>query len=207
MPTSPKAPRPRAYHHGDLRDALIAAGLKLLVEQGVEKLSLREAARIVGVSHNAPYKHFETREALLAAMAQRGFVELSASIATAAKRARGDRGIARGMAYVDFALENPALFRLMFSGAIDRTLFPDVREAAAAGLAELGDFVEGAYGGEALDEATISAWAFSHGLAQLILDDQIPSVTTLEAKRALARRVLIAMDHALSGHTKPARPR
>jgi AcrR family transcriptional regulator len=202
MPTS----KPRAYHHGDLREALIEAGLKLLVEQGVEKLSLREAARLVGVSHNAPYKHFPTREALLAAMAQRGFLELSAAIA-AAKRARGDRAIARGLAYVEFALDNPALFRLMFSGAIDRALFPDVREAAAAGLAELGDFVEGEYGGEALDEATVGAWSFVHGLAQLMLDDQIPGATKPEAKRALARRVLTAMDHALSGHRKGASAR
>ena len=196
MPTSSS----HAYHHGDLREALIAAGTTLLVEQGVEKLSLREAARIVGVSHNAPYKHFATREALLAAIAQRGFLDMAANIAAAAKRARGDKAIARGLAYIDFALENPALFRLMFSGAIDRSVFPDVREAAAAGLAELGDFVEGEYGGEALDEATISAWAFVHGLAQLVLDDQIPSATTHDSKRALARRVLVAMDTALSGH-------
>jgi AcrR family transcriptional regulator len=200
MSTSPKTPEPRAYHHGDLREALVEAGLELLVEQGAEKLSLREVARIVGVSHNAPYKHFPTREALLAAMAVRGFEQLAARIGAAARRARGDKAIARGVAYIDFALENAALFRLMFSGAIDRALFPEVRAASAAGLAELGNFVEGEYGREALGEATISAWAFAHGLAQLILDDQIPGATTPEAKRALARRVLVAMDHALSGH-------
>lgn len=183
------------YHHGDLREALLKVGEDLLQEAGPEGLSLREAARRVGVSHNAPYKHFPSREAMLAALAVRGFETLAARIREADA---DDGGIARGMAYVGFALDHPDQFRLMFSGAIDRDSFPELRAAAAAGLAELGDFANRTYGADALDAATLSAWAFVHGLAQLMIDNQVPGAFTDTGKRAAARRALSAMAHALA---------
>jgi AcrR family transcriptional regulator len=195
MPTS----RLRPYHHGDLREALLVAGRQLLAKKGAGGLSLRETARMAGVSHNAPYKHFPTREALLAGLAVQGFNELAARTAEASARSRKEPAVARATAYIEFALENQALFRLMFSGDINRTEFPEVREAAATGLAALGGFVEENYGWEKADEATISAWAFVHGLAQLILDDQIPQALAGNSKKKLAKRVIAAMNAALSG--------
>jgi AcrR family transcriptional regulator len=199
MPTS------RPYHHGDLREALLAAGLGLLVEQGAHGLSLREAARRAGVSHNAPYKHFPTREALLAGLAERGFRKLAKRTAAASKPSTKEPAVARGIAYVEFALENPALFRLMFSDAIDRKAFPEVQAAATEGLARLGGFVGDLYGEESIDEVMIAAWAFVHGLAQLILDDQIPKTLAGVSKRKLAQRVIETMNHALQGAQRRAR--
>src|SRR5215467_12607566 len=68
------------YHHGDLRAALIRAGLAILAEEGVQALTLRAAARRAGVSHNAPYRHFADKEALLAAIAEEGFIDLAARV-------------------------------------------------------------------------------------------------------------------------------
>src|SRR6185369_3293046 len=79
-----QAKREGAYHHGDLRNALLAAGRALLAEGGTPALSLREAARRAGVSHAAPYRHFASREALLAAIAEGGFVALAAELERAA---------------------------------------------------------------------------------------------------------------------------
>jgi AcrR family transcriptional regulator len=202
MATSKK----RRYHHGALRDVLLSAGGELLSEVGAERLSLREVARRIGVSHNAPYKHFPSREALLAALAGRGFAELTRRVAEAGAE-KGDPAVARGLAYVCFALEHPALFRLMFSGAIDRDAFSDVHSASALGLAELGRFVGQTYDENASAEAVISVWAFVHGLAQLLLDSQIPPpMRASRSNRELARDVLIAMSRALTGEaTKPPR--
>ncbi len=97
------------YHHGNLREALIEAGLSLLGEGGRESLSLREVARRAGVSHAAPYRHFEDRAALLTALAEHGYSELEVELARA-----GSSLAAIGRAYVRFALEHPARFRLMF---------------------------------------------------------------------------------------------
>src|ERR1700674_5400381 len=99
------------YHHGDLPAALLRAAGKTLEKHGPAGLSLRAAARRAGVSHNAPYRHFPGREALLAALAAEGFAML-------AERLRGQPGRAMGEAYVRFALEHPQRFRLMFGGVL-----------------------------------------------------------------------------------------
>src|SRR5258708_321301 len=97
------------YHHGDLPAALLKAAGKALEQKGIASLSLRDAARRAGVSHNAPYRHFPHREALLAALAAEGFALL-------AERLRGRQGPELGVAYVQFALQHPQRFRLMFGG-------------------------------------------------------------------------------------------
>src|SRR3989304_7698234 len=76
--------RKQAYHHGDLRTSIVRAGWQLIDKQGIAKLSLREAARLVGVSHNAPYRHFPDRESLLAALAAEGFAALGRALQEAA---------------------------------------------------------------------------------------------------------------------------
>src|SRR5438045_6558281 len=109
----------KAYHHGDLRTALLEAAAELLDEGGPEAVSLRECARRAGVSHAAPYRHFETKDALLFALADEGFGWLAESGAKAMHGIRNarERLDAYGAAYVRFAIENPARFRLMFGGA------------------------------------------------------------------------------------------
>ena len=108
----------RPYHHGHLRDTLLAEAERTLREQGVEQLSLRDLARQAGVSHAAPRRHFADRQALLDALAGAGFTRLTNEVAAAIKDAGPDfraRLRATGAAYVRFATEDPALMELMFT--------------------------------------------------------------------------------------------
>jgi AcrR family transcriptional regulator len=124
----------RAYHHGDLRHALLKAAAVEIEQRGYEGLSLRELAASLGVSRSAPYRHFADREQLLAALATQGFVELkqryeqSPASATPAARLR-----ACGQAYLRLAAERPQLFRLMFaSDLLNSGSPPDPALAQAA---------------------------------------------------------------------------
>src|SRR5438046_5208157 len=110
------------YHHGDLPAALLRAAGRTLERRGLAALSLREAARRAGVSHNAPYRHFPDREALLAALAAEGFAMLG-------ERLRGKPGREMGAAYVSFALEQPQRFRLMFRCVLTPAQYPQLSSA------------------------------------------------------------------------------
>ena len=112
------------YHHGDLRAAVLAAAGKLIEKEGVAGLSVREAARRAGVSHNAPYRHFPDRDALLAALAAEGFTQLEKALEKRSGRELGE-------AYVRFALAHPQRFRLMFGGLLPGDC-PAARQAEAS---------------------------------------------------------------------------
>jgi len=108
----------RPYHHGNLREALLAAGERALEAGGAQNLSLRELARDVGVSHAAPRRHFADKQALLDALAQAGYEQLEATLTAAAAAGGADfdgRLLALARAYVSFATERPALVDLMFA--------------------------------------------------------------------------------------------
>ncbi|HZE60472.1 MAG TPA: TetR/AcrR family transcriptional regulator [Burkholderiales bacterium] len=148
------------YHHGDLPTALLKAAGKALEKRGPAALSLREAARRAGVSHNAPYRHFLDREALLAALAAEGFAMLG-------ERRRGKPAREMGEAYVHFAMEQPQRFRLMFGGVLSLAKYPEMRAAAQSAHHAL---VE-AFSELARPElAAAAAWSLVHGLAHLLLD-------------------------------------
>jgi AcrR family transcriptional regulator len=111
----------RPYHHGHLRDTLLAEAERTLREQGVDQLSLRDLARQAGVSHAAPRRHFADRQALLDALAGVGFARLADEVAAAIATAGPDfpaRLRATGATYVRFATEDPALMELMFAAKI-----------------------------------------------------------------------------------------
>src|SRR5258705_5554414 len=117
------------YHHGDLRAALVRAALDLLDESGETELSLRAVARRAGVSAAAPYRHYADREALVSAVAAVGYRELGERLAAVHPSPSSPDELAHvAIAYVQFALERPALFRIMFSEPCDR----DNAERAAA---------------------------------------------------------------------------
>src|SRR5271167_202611 len=118
--------RGASYHHGDLRAALVQAARTILETQGLATLSLRGAARAAGVSPAAPYHHFPDKQALLDAVAAQGFDALTAAMTTRmAKETNPDARLeASGVGYVVFAVENPALFGLMF-GAREQKLSRD----------------------------------------------------------------------------------
>jgi AcrR family transcriptional regulator len=109
----------RPYHHGNLREALLAEAERTLRERGAQELSLRELARGAGVSHGAPRRHFADRQALLDALAEAGFARLGSELAAAAEQA-GERFEQRlrsvAGAYVRFAIDDAALLELMFAG-------------------------------------------------------------------------------------------
>lgn len=171
----------RPYHHGDLRAALIEAGLTLLATRTADDLSLREVARAVGVSATAVYRHFPDKTALMTALARAGLDRLAAAQHTAADAAGGGRAgfAATGRAYVRFALANPALFRLIFASPV--LLAPAAHDDAtgsdAFGLLQINAAAAAADrpGGDATRIVAVQAWALVHGLAMLMLDGQLPA--------------------------------
>src|SRR5579871_2967882 len=167
----PMATSGRTYHHGDLRAAILRAAGKLVEKQGVEGLKLRDLARRAKVSHNAPYRHFPGREALLAALAAEGFGMLGQAQREAAA-AGGMR--AMGEAYVRFALAHPQRFRLMFGGQVPMERHPQLREVATKAFASLSGALSARVPeAQGAGDSSIAAWALVHGLAQLLLGNRI----------------------------------
>ena len=164
----------RAYHHGDLRTALVAAGLRALESTDIGEISLRGLAREVGVSATAVYRHFPDKRALMEAMAREGLAQLARMQAQAARDAGEKAFLATGRAYVRFALANPALFRLAFTHCAGRSDALPQSDPAAAML--LKNAVETIGGDEAAARrVALRSWAQVHGLAMLMLDGQIPA--------------------------------
>jgi AcrR family transcriptional regulator len=179
-----KTARAKKYHHGDLRDGLIAAGMRMLESRKSEDLGLREVAREVGVSATAVYRHFPDKQALLRAIAARGFAMMGdLQMEAACGRSGRAAFVAVGEAYVRFALRYPAVFRLMFSSAPPRDLFTMPLEELSLPLRLLRGQVAATMPpemGEAERKITaIRAWALVHGLAVLALDGMIPADATL----------------------------
>ena len=183
------------YHHGELRAALFDAALALLAEDGADALSLRAVARRAGVSAMAPYRHYPDKGALLAALAAHGFRGLCGALREADEAAPPGRAmVGQAIAYVRFALANPALFRLMF-GPRRMDVAPPA-ELIAAGDATyrvLSDRVAAeAAPGRDREALTVGCWAIVHGLAGLFLDGQISD--RIDAPDEIAtRRVAEAM--------------
>jgi AcrR family transcriptional regulator len=184
------------YHHGDLQAACVSAAMELLEESGETALSLRGVARRAGVSPAAPYRHYADREALVSAVAALGYRELAERLAAAhPSPATPEQLTSVAVAYVRFALERPALFRIMFGESCDRD--NDERMAATAAVTLYLREIVGRVFPEADIEAMATAtWALVHGLAFLHLDGKLDASTP----SAVAERVAAAI-HALLGAT------
>src|SRR5437879_10565885 len=170
------------YHHRDLRTALLREAGKRLEKQGIAALSLREAARRAGVSHNAPYRHFPDREALLAALAAEGFAMLG-------ERLRGQPGREMGEAYVRFALQQPQRFRLMFGGLVPMTKYPELRNAAQGAYQALIEAVKELPRPEL---AAAAAWSLVHGLSHRLVEGRF----TYTDREAFVREVVDVLRFA-----------
>lgn len=182
-----RRPQKAPYHHGDLRAKLTQAATEILEEQGVTALSLREVARRAGVSHNAPYRHFADRDALLAALAAEGFARLGDVLEVA----QGPR--ARGEAYVRFALEHPERFRLMFGGLLRLDAHPGLGAAAARIYDGLVRAFAPLAGPQGAPFAAAAAWSLVHGLTQLLLDGHFPGTTRGERETAAFVRAVLGV--------------
>ncbi|THD64379.1 TetR/AcrR family transcriptional regulator [Phenylobacterium sp.] len=169
-----QAAEARPYHHGDLRRALIDAASRLLEAEGPSALSLRAVAREAGVSPAAPYHHFKDKGELLEAVAGEGWTLLDGAIAKARAEAAtpADALDEIGVAYVCFARENPAIYRVMYDTARDKEAFPDGMEGNEdSAYCKVRDtFIDaGANPNEVqeLELSTTAAWCSAHGLAEM----------------------------------------
>lgn len=169
------------YHHGDLRAALLNEGAALVAESGPQGLTLRKLAQRLGVSHMAPYRHFEDKDALLAAIAADGFQQLKACLEFAEKAGSASKTplLREGVAYVVFALDQPALFRLMFGAGRPAGQYAELDASRAEAFGVLLRQIPGkaAKAKRESDAETAErqarargCWALVHGLALLLLD-------------------------------------
>lgn len=202
--SSPKGGRGgdgRPYHHGDLQRALVDAGRRLLEREGSAALSLRAVAREAGVSAAAPYHHFKDRAALLYAIAHQGNVALNDAMKAAFEGSEPgrDRIIAVGVTYVEFALKNPALYRLMFETTRLYDHYPDSSEAEG----EIPRIMAATFGAtmparkSEMDRhlAAMAGWSLFRGLAEVAqFRTLVPFKGLLGGERAFLEQVLGRLD-------------
>lgn len=201
--------KPRgSYHHGALRDALLATALRVVAEEGVGAMSLRDLARRLGVSHAAPAHHFPDRAALLVALAGEGFARLGEALAASAAAAGpgpGARLRAAGRAYVGFALDHPGHFRVMFGPHVAGLPRAPARvaRAAQAGWRVIEEAIEDIVGAgdPRVPHLSFAAWSFLHGATTLFLDGllrlQIPELSARPAFEAWVERALASLVEGL----------
>lgn len=195
-----RPPVPDAYHHGDLRRALLDQAATVVETQGVGALSLRDLARRVGVSATAPYHHFAGKAALVAAIAEDAMADLDAALAAAADAAQSEPASARlsaiGVAYVLFAVDHPERFRLAFrpemgepfDGLIEDGVLPE-EIVGFRQLVRVVRDVEPDPGRQSV--VAVAAWSIAHGLAALLVDGPLRALAAdRDRVRTLAESVL-----------------
>lgn len=172
----------KPYHHGDLKNALIEAGMRILVERGVSGLSLRRVAELAGVSHSAPYAHFKDKQELLAAIATAGFDLLLQEFQVAADEHPGKPAqqiVQAAGAYMEFALKHTELFRLMFSRMLSNiNNHPELEEVTTRLFRLVVEVTSSCGDHPAQDQHSnelraVIIWGQVHGIVQLALDNQI----------------------------------
>ena len=155
----------KAYHHGNLKAVLAEAALAMVAESGWEAFTRR-----AGVSHNAPYRHFKSREDLIAVLATEGLLKINRDVVKAVKAAKDPtaRVYAAGRAYLKFGMKHPAEFKAMFHGAFEREAYPEYVAAYSESLNILSGLMESHTGkGEAAELAGDLLWATIHGITEL----------------------------------------
>jgi AcrR family transcriptional regulator len=194
------------YHHGNLKAVLLRAAFHLVGKTGIESFTLREVARRAGVSHNAPYRHFRSKEDLMAALAAEAFVQLhdalQQSLTDSDETSAKVRSLAR--AYLYFALENPARFNVMFHSAFDREEYPDYIAAYQGSWKIFSELLhnhsELAY---PVETACELLWANIHGIAELGLAKRLRHGESAE----LQQLADTAVDAVMAGLRAPRKAR
>ena len=163
------------YHHGNLKEELISSACKICEASGHDHMSLRSIAKEASVSQTAPYRHFKTKECLLAEVSKRGFEELTERLRAAtseeSKATAKDRFLEMGLAYLEFGLEKRKTYDLMHSPVIDKVEFPELLDAAQGAFEELVQILKDLYPGiseDSLGQKCIKFWALMHGLVGLL---------------------------------------
>jgi AcrR family transcriptional regulator len=172
----------KKYHHGDLKNALIKAGVEILSKEGVTGLSLRKVAQKAGVSHSAPYSHFADKQALIAAISTEGFRIIHKQLNTVIKLHHDEpmRQLVEGAwAYVKFALSDPAHFKVTFSSVLEREKeYPAFVKMSQKSFGLVVQIVEACQAARVLrpgpaDVEAISVWSIVHGFVSLLLEGQL----------------------------------
>lgn len=205
---SPPAPEPRAYHHGNLREALIEAAVELIERDGLDKLSVREAAKRAGVSPGAPFRHFATKTALLTAVAEQATQRLRMHVEEAVAAASEAPPLARfgaiGHAYIEWARANPTHFRVISERSlIDYDDSPTLRsdnEKIRTQMRKLFDeaFAQSGSTTNAADaaHAQIAARALVYGLARMAVDGHFPEWSL--SRQSTAKTMAGTLDFFMS---------
>ncbi len=171
------------YHHGNLKAALITAGLEILADEGIEGLSLRKVAKKVGVSHTAPYNHFADKQALLAAISTAGHEQLHQTLFGMFEHIKDSAEniiVEIAWAYLQFALADPGRFKLMFSGALEVEFdHPKFVEISQKNISLLEEIIVYCQNNKQLqitnvESAAIKLWSTVHGFSTLVLENQFP---------------------------------
>ncbi len=190
----------RPYHHGNLRETLLRGALRVIAERGPAAFTLREVARRAGVSHNAPYRHFRDKDALLAAVAAQGFRELTRAMREAGERRSNalDKLKQSGLAYVAFAVRSPEHFTVMFDAPVIRSKDPDYLQASQEAFQTLVTFIrncqeDGELPGGGTLERALYAWSLVHGIAKLAVAGRFPFRT----KAALLKFARFAINESV----------
>lgn len=196
----------KSYHHGDLKNALIQAGIELLAREGVHAFSLRKVAARAGVSHTAPYSHFADKQALIAAISTEGYRKVQARVGAVLAEYGQDalQLLARtAWAYAQFALQEPDHFKITFSGVVEKEkAYPTLVQAAAETFGLLTQVVsrcqaDGVLRPGPLDLTAVALWGAIHGLVTLTLEGQVSHTITESCTRqqmliyALAEMTLV----------------
>ena len=211
-------PGKRGYHHGNLREALIAAALELISAKGPAGFTFAEAARHAGVSPAAPYRHFRDRDALMADVAERGFERFS-SVLEAAAIAGGGGPLAAldrvGRAYLAFARAEPALYAAMFESGLDLNQYPALHRAGERAFAVLRsacDIVVQSVPADRRPPAlmmSLHIWAMTHGIAALFgRGDRGRRASPISAEELLESAILVYLQGLgvpATGATAPSR--
>ena len=201
-----------AYHHGDLREALLTAAEEQLEEEGPAGLSLRKLGRALGVSPGAPYRHFEDKDALLIALSIIGFKRLRETMITeqAAATDAEDRLRLGGIGYLKFAFAHPELFRLVFGWMPTRDA-PERAESGDAAFANLVDTLEGCAREGLLRsgpiDAGLLAWSAVHGAAFLMIDNNLKLCDMAPDPVAIGNRLHESLWAGIATPTPPPRGR
>lgn len=200
----------RPYHHGDLRRALVDAARRILEAEGVGALSLRAVAREAKVSPAAPYHHFKDKGELLDAIAHEGWEDLENAMTAvrASARTPSEKMTAIGAAYVHFARENPALYRVMYDVARDKDSLPDhVQKNDDSAYCQVRQTIlerndDASVNEIDLELATIAAWCAAHGLAEMLSFKQFePLKEQLGGEEAFMKAVLQHLGMFSKVHT------
>lgn len=199
----------RGYHHGNLREALIDAALRLIGEKGPGGFTVAEAARAAGVSPAAPYRHFRDRDELLADVAKRGFEAFTARLQAAWQNGQPnprDALMRVGHAYLAFARQQPAAYSAMFESGLAMASHPELHAAGEAAFAILREGCEAVLATLPAERrppalmVALHVWSMSHGVASLFArGDAARRPVPMSPEDLLEAGVLVYFDGLRSG--------